>query len=474
MDPFLRGVRATIHRETMIVAGDRVLVAYSGGPDSTALLCALYSLAEELDIQLVAAHFNHGLHAEAGEVERRCGERARSLGIPFVSARSKSLSQVQHNLEAEARRERYRFLHGVAQETGCNKIATGHTRDDQAETVLMRVLRGTGVRGLAGIQPVRADGVIRPLIERSRQEVLSFLRRRGIAFEQDPMNSELRFTRNYIRSRILPELSRLNPDASAALARLAVVARRYEQAVAGLLREHVCALATADDKIDLVAFAKLPRALREWCLYDWLSTTDGSTPRQTLSLARVERLARRLEELASRQHWLSRDEVWALFRDRANPFLNASSTATALSDWGPIAVEIDSWQELPGGYRAWVSRETRPTSRRDRECLLAMDWLAVFDAGAWQTGHWFFRPARPGDRIEPLGMTGSKKLQDVFVDRKVERGHRWGRPVLACDDVILWVPGVVRSRHAVVDPRVTQQVVKVWVAYPDGSRTNRV
>lgn len=221
----------------MLVPGDRIVVALSGGPDSVALLGALAGLAEEFGVSVCAAHFNHGLRGDESLRDQHCAENvARRLGIDLVVGQSSALDQGA-NLEARAREQRYAFLTRTAEGQSCTKIATGHTLDDQAETVLMRLLRGSGPEGLAGIQPVRDGRIIRPLIECSRAEVLAFLHAADLPFCQDSSNRDLRFLRNRIRHEVMPLLESIQP---AAKRRLAAAGQLVTDEV-GLLRAQCCA-----------------------------------------------------------------------------------------------------------------------------------------------------------------------------------------------------------------------------------------
>ena len=220
----LSAIQRTIAEHDLVARGDRVLVAISGGPDSTALLFGLARLAQRLGIELRAATVDHGLRpeaaAEAAAVARTCA----ALGIPCEVLRVEVRRRAHVSIQDAARRARAAVLTEAAARLGCQRVALGHTADDQAETVLFRIVRGTGLAGLAGI-PYRRDRFIRPLLDVRRAQVLSFLRRRRIAFVEDPSNRDPRFARSRVRADWLPFLARENPRIVEALLSLAADSR---------------------------------------------------------------------------------------------------------------------------------------------------------------------------------------------------------------------------------------------------------
>lgn len=216
----------------LLSPGDRVLVGVSGGPDSTALLLCLRQLQRKLDIELVAAHVNHRLRGAAADADEACAaESAAALGVAFVRVELPPGLARGANLEARARRLRYAALRELAVRHGCAKIATGHTIDDQAETVLMRLLRGSSGRGLGAIRPRRADGIVRPLIDCRRADLTAVLRGAGLRSRRDASNRDRRFLRTHVRERVLPLLAELNPAIVRACANLAAAARAERRIV---------------------------------------------------------------------------------------------------------------------------------------------------------------------------------------------------------------------------------------------------
>jgi tRNA(Ile)-lysidine synthase len=200
-------VRRTLRERALVDAGDHVLVACSGGPDSTALLHVLHRVRSDVGITLCAASIDHGLRAESASEVMQVGDFAASLGIPFRSARIE-VPQEGASVQGRARDHRYEALHEIARSSRATRIAVGHTQDDQAETVLARILRGAGLRGLVGIEARRADGVIRPLFDCRRADVLAYAEERGLPFIEDPSNQQRAYERVRIRQDVLPTLLR--------------------------------------------------------------------------------------------------------------------------------------------------------------------------------------------------------------------------------------------------------------------------
>jgi len=227
----LRQVRITVERYAMLRPGDRILAAVSGGADSVALLRVLALLAPEYRLELTAAHLNHGLRGEeALQEEAFVRSLSAAMGLACV-CKTIDVRSIRkgRSLEEAAREERYRFLKEAAAGCGAGKIATGHHRDDQAETVLMHLIRGSGPGGLKGILPVREDRVIRPLFEVDRREILGFLDREGLSYRTDSSNRDPAFLRNRIRNDLIPALAKdYNPRIVEGLCHAAEILRQQE------------------------------------------------------------------------------------------------------------------------------------------------------------------------------------------------------------------------------------------------------
>jgi tRNA(Ile)-lysidine synthase len=229
----LQQVRRTIRRHALCPPGSRVLVGLSGGSDSVALTLVLRELSAHGGLVVAGvAHVNHQLRPEAGRDEQFCREFAARLGVPIhvetIDVRSYAASQ-RLSIEDAARRLRYESLRRCAIEIHADRVAVGHTRDDQAETFLLKLIRGAGMTGLGGIYPQRGE-VVRPLLEVSREELREYLKGLGQNWVEDDTNTDLRNPRNRVRHRVLPELNlAAGADASVAIARAAGLAREDSQ-----------------------------------------------------------------------------------------------------------------------------------------------------------------------------------------------------------------------------------------------------
>lgn len=263
-------VQHTIAAHAMIRRDDRVLVAVSGGPDSTGLLLALASLRRKLGIELTAAHVNHRLRGVDADADEACAaEAAARLAVSFVRCQLPSDLARGGNLEARARTLRYAALRALAAAHGCTRIATGHTLDDQAETVLMRLIRGSSGRGLVGVQPRRRDGVVRPLIDCRRAAVIAVLAPADLPYRFDASNRDPRFLRTHVRERLLPLLAELNPAIAEACANLAGAARAEQRVVADWAEAQLAAHAGVD-WLDAEWLVGLAAGLRPLVVARWL------------------------------------------------------------------------------------------------------------------------------------------------------------------------------------------------------------
>jgi tRNA(Ile)-lysidine synthase len=431
------------------------LVAVSGGPDSVALLGVLHRVAPRFGITVHAAHFNHGWRGAESDREQACAVAAAAqLGVECgVGASAGWAAGI--NLEAQARQQRYAFLSQVAAAQGCAKIATGHTLDDQAETVVMRLLRGTGWDGLAGIHPVRGAHIIRPLIECSRAQVVAFLQASGLPSCEDSSNADRRFLRNRVRHEVLPLLRAINPQVTRHLAAVADIlsgeGRMLDAQVAPVLggaQDVRGALVLS--AVRTAPPALVPRLVRAWMrehrgslaglgaahIRAVVELACGSRPNASVRLPRGQVVVREYERL-----WLRAAAAGGV------------ATAHVLVPGGTV--------ELETGWR--ISAEVVPAS--EARPLPRDLWSLVADADGIETPV-IVRGARPGDRIRPLGMRGRRKLQDVFVDRKLPRAQRHTCPVVEVGGELLWVPGIARSGRALITP-ATRSALRLVAEVPE-------
>jgi len=278
-------VRRTVRERALVSPGDHVLVACSGGPDSTTLLHVLHRLRSELGITLCVASIDHGLRAESASEVEQVGVFAGTLGVPFYSTRV-DLATEGVSLQARARELRYSALQEIARSHGAARIAVGHTQDDQAETVLARMLRGAGVRGLGGIEARRSDGVIRPLLDCRRSDVRTYAVDRALPFVDDPSNHQRAFERVRLRHEVLPMLSAEDPRVVEHLCALSDEAAELNAYLDARLPE----LPPGGDRFVLAeTVAELPAPIRIRWLRSWIERETGLTPNRS-HLTEVGRL----------------------------------------------------------------------------------------------------------------------------------------------------------------------------------------
>jgi tRNA(Ile)-lysidine synthase len=445
--PLERAVASALDAPPGVARGEHLLVAASGGPDSTALLVTLAELAPERGLRLTAAYVDHGLRGGESVVDRAVVARvAADASVPLVERR---LALAPGSaLEARARRARHRALVAMAGEVGASRIVLGHTADDQAETLLLRLLRGAGRGGLAGMRPVRGR-LLRPLLGATRADVRHFLADRGVAYALDRSNADLRHARNRVRRLVLPVLAaEFNPGIVRGLAALAGRLRDEESILEALAAERAARL--AEGARLHVAVGEEPAALGRRIVRRWLEqgARRGVTAEQ---VERVLDLARGLRRGA-----VAIPGPVRVVRERDRLIRRAGREAAASTFCLTVA---PGGSAVASGWRLTLS----PPGPITTAAVGASDvgpfdgaW-AVFDAEALRDGL-VVRSRRPGDRIHLPGI-GTRKLQDVLVDAKVPREARDALPLVVVAGEIVWVPGVARSAGAAVGPQ-TRAVVR--------------
>jgi tRNA(Ile)-lysidine synthase len=441
-------------------AGSRVLVAVSGGADSVALLHLIRDLDARGDLTLAgAAHLNHLLRgADADADEAFCAALAARLEIPFLAGRvdvAALARQEKRSVEDAARRARYTFLEDAADRVSADAIAIAHTKDDQAETFLLRVLRGSGTRGLGGIRP-RVGRVIRPLLDVDRAELRQFLTERAEPYRQDRSNDDVAILRNRVRHELLPLLeSRFSPGITDVLAREATLAQQDEdflrrQAIESARRIVLTNEDNGDEglRIDARALRSTPRALGSRVAHDVLCRLAGA---RSVSFDHVERLLALAEPEVGDgalclpgQHAVRQGDVILLRPGRPARRVEANSFTFLLSIPGEVQSLPDGWA-IAAELSSMGAPADKRLSARGREVAIAAGAVAL------PLG---IRNRRPGDRFHPLGAPGGRKLQDFMVDRKVPRTERDTLPlVVDALDRIVWVVGQsVGEGFRVLDP----------------------
>jgi tRNA(Ile)-lysidine synthase len=439
-EQLLQTLLASVRKQGTIVAGVRVLAACSGGPDSVALVALLLKLREEMPLEIHVAHFNHRLRDEAGEDERFVRALAGRWTLPFVSESADVRSHAAKkklNLEEAGRDLRYDFLRRAAAGAGATKIATGHTMTDQAETVLMRLMRGTGLSGLAGIAPVVAGEpcpVVRPLLGIAGPDLRAWLAAEGIPYREDPSNLDRRFLRNRIRAELLPELGRrYEPRIVAHLARLAGIAREEDEllsAFVGELADEFIIRKGREASLDLKTLPLFLPALARRVVREYLRELQGDL--RDISSEDVGSLLSLGEgkELPLRKGLvLRREGGWVGLRKDRTP---------------PKAYEIlwDGRGEVVIAAAGMAFRGTRREAAAGRSSFKNDDRTGACLDAARLEFPLVIRNRRPGDLYRPLGAPGRKKLKEILRAKGVPVAGRDRLPVFLSRGEIVWAPGL--------------------------------
>jgi len=439
----LKTLVAKIQRQRLFEAGETVVVAVSGGADSVALLDILCSLPDE-KLRLVVAHLNHGLRgADSDGDEEFVRQLAARYGLPFELQRADVAGLAQScrlSLEDAGRRARYLFLAEAAKAHGAASIALAHHRDDQAETVLIRLLRGAGGAGLSAMGSSSQGGLKRPLLQVSRAEIELYLKGRGLGYRTDASNADTAILRNSIRHELIPFLKRYNPKISERLAATAEILACDEELLEGMTETAYARLIRPDPAGPTLAIGELvlePRGLRLRLYRRALSALRGDL--RHIGLAHLEAIDR----LAASSRPNSRIKLPGdCFVARSYGALRFTAREEAGEPGWENAIDGVGSFALPSGGRLLVESVPRPASLDTGSRR-----VAYLDPAA-APFPWLLRSFAPGDRFRPLGMTGAQKVKDLFMNEKIPAARRRRIPLLVCAGRILWVCGVRMGEEA--------------------------
>ncbi len=432
-------VEQTIRQHSLFHPGDTLVVALSGGADSTALLDLLFRLPG-YNLRLIVAHLNHCLRGvESDGDEEFCRELAARHAIPFEARRvdvRRVADENRLNLEDAARRARIEFLDEICAKYGAAAVALAHHADDQAETVLMRLLRGSGLTGLSGMAYRNARGYVRPLLEITRTEIEKYLRSSGQEWREDASNSDTIYLRNRVRHQLLPLLEEYNPAIRSCLAATAsiiaddeaLLAELTEQAVAGS-----CTVGEGEIVCRVGQLITLKPALRRRFLRHAFKQLAGTL--EGVSLRHLEALCDLLESGRPNARLALPHGVAAV---RAYDRLVLMRTSETEPETGfELQIAEPGCYQLPSGGSITVESADAATFPTDPDTLyLDLDKTPF---------PWLIRTFRPGDRIIPFGMSGRKKVKDIYIDRKIPLAGRRRIPLLWQGDDLLWIAGVCAS-----------------------------
>jgi tRNA(Ile)-lysidine synthase len=451
---FLDQIRRTIARYAMLRPDDKIGIAVSGGADSLCLLHVLFELRAEFSPHLSVIHVDHNLRGlESQEDAQFVHNIAQRLGLPF-HMRTLDLNPGRGNLEQEARRSRYDFFRDLVRDGVVHKVALGHTRSDQAETVLFRLLRGAGSAGLAGIRPVTDLGIIRPLLQVTRLQVEVWLKECNISWREDSTNTELRFDRNRLRHRLIPQLeAEWNPGLSETLAQTADWAfeeeRYWQDEILRLTAEWVrfagpAAILDADrlSALPVAVARRLIREIVKLVKYDLLGVDFGHIE-AIRHLASLPEGSGRLQiagvEVLRSFNWLrfakpdGTDRNWQISVTVPGKYaLPRRTEGRLLSSFPLTAIELELIRN-DGVYNGGVN---------------ALDWDK---AGERASEPLVLRNWRPGDRYQRQGRAGTEKIKDLFQEFRIPSWERQNWPVVTVGCSIVWASRFGTAAQFAVD-----------------------
>ncbi len=456
----VRAWRAMLPREGE-GAARTVVVGLSGGPDSTALLAALAEARQSLAIDPLAAHLDHGLRsAEEAAADAAAAEAlAARLSVPLVTGQADAAAESRGSLEAAARAVRYRFLGAVASARRAVAVAVGHTRDDQVETVLLRLVRGTGVAGLGGMEgrrPLKEAGpagiLLRPLLEVSRAQVLRYLEARALSWRDDPTNAERRFLRNRLRHDALPALrAAAGRDVDGALLRLADQARAASATIDRLAARLLHEAADGPRRWRRAPLTAAEPAVRQRALV--VLSGFAVEARHVEALERIARAGRGAVALPGGVRVVAVAEHLLLAETETEtdlePAQGSDSGAAA-----PVPLDVPGQAHDPRAGLTFTARRL-PRSRAGAPETANPATHALLDADRAQ-GRLEVRRRQPGDRFWPLGASGHRTLKRFYIDRRIPRSHRARVPVVTLDGRPIWIVGYRIDERLKVTPSTAE------------------
>lgn len=450
----VRKTEQLIREERLFDRGDRILAAVSGGPDSVALLRVLAELSAEWEWRIAAVHANHGLRGEESEADARfVRELADSLGVACVVADLPVRQELERrggNLQDVARELRYRFFMEVATREGTGKIALAHHADDQAETVLLHLLRGSGTAGLGGMRIARREKnveLVRPFLRMNKTELVSYCAERGYAYRTDSSNEKTKYRRNEIRLNVLPVLTEMYPQVVPALNRLAEVSRAEEEWMAAVAKDEAKRTFRPHGggyRASKERFAALPVALQRRLIKLILSYL--SVPDESADFEKVEAIRKA-----------------ATGQMPPNLRLDVGAGIRFVREYDALRFEPANDGHASRSFYYEVNEV--PYVVRLESGILSFSWTPIAEAGSQiavdaEALRWplVARTREPGDRIRLQGV-GTKKVKKVLIDEKVPPSMRDGLPVV-CDAErnILWLPGIRQSDIAQINERTKKSL----------------
>ena len=440
-------------RHRLFSRGQSILVGVSGGVDSVVLLHLFDRIRESWQLGIYVAHLNHQLRGdEADKDEAFVAELCQKMNVPCYSERwdvSTYARAHKLSLETAARQVRYQFFKVAADKFHCQLIATAHNANDQAETILDHLMRGTGVAGLAGI-PVKRDRVIRPLLFADRKEIEGYARDSGLEFRRDSTNEEIIYRRNKIRHILMKIVQDFNPNAVQTLSRLGLIMRETDEYLQVQAEQALksCQKHCDSDKIilDIIAFLAYFKVLQKYMIQIALNTLSGRT--YSINFHQFEDIQALLDSKKSGTFIRLHDGI-LLGKSGSELFIGRLDETDRVITIDHIPGKFDLWD----GYILEIKQVVQPLEKiiknKDRN-------IAFVDSDKLSLPL-IVRTPKPGDRFFPLNLKGRKKLSDFFIDEKIPYHRRHTVPIVECQHNIVWIGG-----HRLDDRfKVTEKTKKI-------------
>lgn len=458
-------VKKTIQKHAMLNNGDKIIVAVSGGVDSVVLLHLLKRLKDDYSLELIVAHLNHSIRKEEAKRDASFVQSLASsnnlqyeLGVADVPA---LMTNEGLSLQVAAREARYNFFDLLRKKHKADKVALGHHMNDQVETVIMRFLRGAGTKGLKGMDSVREEVYIRPLIDITRKEIEDYAKDQGLSFVTDSTNFKDIYLRNKVRTKLLPFLAEnYNPNINEDIVRLSRLMKRDDEYLESAAEKHLKGLIEVDNEdvvtVGLKPLLSIHEAIRTRVLRNLWQKLSGHT--SGIYNYHIESILNLLEsdtpnsniDLPSGVRFVREYDNVSFTKKTENPVSPFKHTlnipgVTVISEAGLT-----------------LKSEVLERSNQNGIDLKSNKNKAFFDYDRLNSPI-YVRGFEPGDRFIPFGMEGKKKVKDLFIDLKVPRFKRMTIPLLFSQDNIIWIVGLRRSEDAKV-VRTTTKVLKLEIA----------
>ncbi len=450
VDKLINIVRNTIKKFNMIEAGDKVLVAVSGGADSICLLHVLYLLKDEYKINLYVAHVNHELRGHQADLDALFVKEVTELLKIKLFLQNINIRQIANKKsiseEVAGRMERYKFYFKTAKEIGANKIAVGQNLNDQAETLLMRIIRGTGLKGLAGIEPIRNDGVIRPLLEVDRQLIEQYCKDNRLEYRTDKTNLEPIYTRNKIRLQLIPQIIKeYNPNFIYSISNMADLLKEennFIEEYADKLAKELLVIKKEGIYIKISKFTSLHKAIQRRLIRKAIYELKGNIT--DIEYKHINKTLKIISNNSGKKETRAAIELpqKTKLQIKGN-YIHIFNNIIQEKEVGEFSYRLTLNGETPiklPNIETNVQIKTRIIDKTKIKDIKKSNYIKLFDYDIINK-EIYIRNRLAGDKFIPQGMEGRKKLKDYFIDLKVPKEKRDQIPIIATEDDIIWVIG---------------------------------